>query len=295
VKPLARLPLHALALGMLLAAAPAGAAVEALDDTGRLVRLAEPARRIVALAPHLSELLFDAGAGAALVGTPAFSDYPEAAKTISRIGDARALDLERIVALRPDLVVAWASGSPKRQVERLGALGLPVFYSETPDLDAIAGTLERLGRLAGTAAAAGQRAQRFRRDLAELRAQHAGRASLRVFYQVAAQPLVTVSTRHVIADALAVCGARSIFAAHRDWLPRPSREAVLLADPDAIVVAAADDREARLAQWRHWDALRAVAAGRLYIVDPSTLHRATPRILEGVAKLCGHIATARGG
>ncbi len=290
-----RLAVHALALGLLVAAARACAAVEALDDTGRLVRLAEPARRIVALAPHLTELLFEAGAGAALVGTPAFSDYPEAAKAIPRIGDARALDLERIAALRPDLVVAWASGSPKRQVERLGNLGLPVFYSETPDLGAIAGTLERLGHLAGTAAAAGQRAGRFRSDLARLRARYAGRGSLRVFYQVAAQPLVTVSTRHVIADALSVCGARSVFAAHRDWLPRPSREAVLLADPDAIVVAAVQDRKARLAQWRRWGSLRAVAAGRLYAVDPSTLHRATPRILEGVATLCGYIATARGG
>jgi iron complex transport system substrate-binding protein len=289
------LAVRVLALGMLVGAARACAAVEAVDDTGRLVRLAEPARRIVALAPHLSELLFEAGAGAAIVGTPAFSDYPEAAKTIARIGDARALDLERIVALRPGLVVAWASGSPRRQVERLGALGLPVFYSETPDLDAIAGTLERLGRLAGTAAAARQRAERFRRDLAALRARHAGQASLRVFYQVAAQPLVTISTRHVIADALAVCGARSIFAAHRDWLPRPSREAVLLADPDAIVVAAAGEAEAALARWRRWDSLRAVAAGRLYTVDPSALHRATPRILEGVAKLCGQLAAARGG
>jgi iron complex transport system substrate-binding protein len=282
-----------LALSLLgFVAAPASAGVEVIDDAGRTVRLAGPAERIVTLAPHLTELLFEAGAGAGVVGAAAFSDYPPQARAIARIGDARALDLERIVALRPDLVVAWASGSPQRQLDRLQALGHTVFVNEPGELDAIASAIERLGILAGTAAVARMRAADFRRELARIRAAAHRGQRVRVFYQVAERPLVTVSDRHVIADALAGCGAVSVFAGARDWLPRPSREAVLLADPDAIVVAADPQEPGALGAWKRWKGLRAVRAGHLYVVDPSLLHRATPRVLDGLAALCRHVAAS---
>ncbi len=271
----------------------AAAAVESIDDSGRTVRLAQPARRIVALAPHLTELLFVAGAGNALVGVAAYSDYPPAARAVARIGDAHALDLERIVALRPDLVVAWTSGSPQRQLDRLRALGLTVFDNEPTDLDAIARAIERLGALAGTEEVARSRAARFRADLARIRATYAHGPPIRVFYQVAERPLVSVSRGHVIADALRACGAVSIFAGARDRLPRPSREAVLLADPDAIIVAADPDDGDPFALWQPWQSLRAVTQGRLYRVDPSLLHRPTPRILTGIEALCRDIADVR--
>ncbi len=277
--------LSALALG-----STGTAALEVVDDSGHSVRLAQPARRIVALTPHLTELLFAAGAGDAIVGAAAFSDQPRAARSIPRIGDARALDLERIVALQPDLVVAWASGSPQRQLARLRALGLTVFENEPRDLDAIASAIERLGGLAGTSTVARAKAADFRRELARIRASYGDHAPVRVFYQVADRPLVTVSSRHIIVDALRVCGAVNVFAQARNWLPRPSREAVLLADPDAIVVAAGGAESDPLAAWKAWSGLRAVAAGRLFVVDPNVLHRATPRILEGVEALCKQVA-----
>jgi iron complex transport system substrate-binding protein len=282
------------ALAGVLAVMPiaAPATVEAIDDSGRRIRLAQPAQRIVALAPHLTELLFEAGAGPAIVGAAEFSDYPPAARSIPRVGDARALDLERIVALQPDLIVAWASGTPSRQVQRLRALGHALFLQEPADLDAIGAAIERLGVLSGTAALARQRADAFGRGLARIRAAHERGAPVRVFYQVAEWPLITVSSRHVIADALRTCGADNVFAAARDWLPRPTREAVLLADPDAIVVAASPADSDPLLPWRRWVHLRAVRSGHLYTVDPSLLHRATPRILQGIEVLCGHIAHA---
>ena len=282
-------------LVLLAAVMPAAAcaAVTVVDDSGRAIRLERPAQRIVALAPHLTELLFAAGAGSAVVGAVAYSDYPPAAAAIPRIGDARALDLERIVALQPDLIVAWRSGSPRRQLARLRALGYSVYEDEPASLDAIAATIERLGILAGTGETARTQAARFRADLGRIRAQHAQAAPLRVFYQLGERPLVTVSSRHVIVDALHACGAVSVFAGHRDWLPRPSREAVLLADPDAIVVAAPPGATDPLAAWRRWTGLRAVAAGRLYTVDPDRLHRPTPRILPGVRALCRQLAEAR--
>lgn len=269
------------------------AAVEVVDDSGRTVRLVQPARRIVALAPHLTELLFEAGAGAAVVGAAEYSDYPPAARAIPRIGDARALDLERVMALRPHLIVAWTSGTPQRQLARLRALGHAVFENEPSGFEAIASAIERLGILAGTPAEARARAARFRAELARLRSAYAGRAPVRTFYQVADRPLVTVSAGHVIADALALCGAVNVFAQHRQWLPQPSREAVLLANPAAIVVAADASRPAALTPWRRWRGVRAVADGRLYTVDPDLLHRATPRILSGIETLCRCIDDAR--
>ena len=304
VRPVVLGALALIALGALCLVAPgalsvaasgAAGAVEVSDDSGRIVSLAQPARRIVALAPHVTELLFAAGAGGVIVGADAYSDYPPAAQSIPRIGDAHALDLERIVALEPDLIVAWTSGSPQRQLARLEALGLVVFRNEPRSLEAIASTIERLGALAGTPAIAQARAAEFRRNLARIRAAYESEAPVRVFYQVADRPLTTVSTQHVIADALHVCGAVSVFASNRRWLPRPSREAVLLADPDAIVAAADPGGPDVLAGWRQWTGLRAVASGGLFTVDPNVLHRATPRILEGIGLLCRHMRAARTG
>jgi iron complex transport system substrate-binding protein len=276
------------------ACALASGGYSAVDDTGRTVRLTQPARRIVALAPHLTELLFAAGAGAAVVGAAAFSDYPPAARAIPRVGDARSLDLERIVASRPDLIVAWASGSPWRQLARLQALGYPVFLHEATSLEAIASGIERLGVLAGTAQQAAERAGAYRSELARVHARYAGSEPVRVFYQVNERPLLTVTRRHVITDALQLCGAVNVFANHPSWLPRPSREAVLLADPDAVVVAGATaaDRDA-VASWRQWRSLAAVRNGALIFVNPDLLHRATPRIVTGVAQLCRDIAAIR--
>lgn len=271
----------------------AQAAVSVDDDTGTTVRLAEPARRIVSLAPHLTELLFEAGAGERVVGVVAYSDYPEQARRLPRIGDARALDLEAIAMLQPDLVVAWASGSPKGQVERLKRMGLPVFLNEPDRLEAIAFTIERLGILAGSERSSRLRAESFRLRLSELRRGTQGARRVRVFYQVWGQPLLTVNARHVIDDALGVCGADNVFAHLNVGTPRLDREAVLLADPDAIVIATSGDQGETHSAWRQWRSLRAVRNGHLSTVDPSLLHRHTSRILDGVAALCRHIARVR--
>lgn len=260
-----------------------------IDDAGNAVRLEQSARRIVSLTPHLTELAFEAGAGAHVIGAAAHSDFPPQATAIARIGDAHALDLERIVALRPDLILAWASGSPKRALGRLRAMGYPVFLHEPYRLEDIASAIERLGALAGTSTVARNQAQRFRERLSALRDAAAGQPPVRVFYQVWGRPLLTVSSDHVIADALATCGARNIFASQGARLPQPSREAVVLADPDVIVVAAAAGDAQALEAWRRWPRLRAVRRDHLYTVDPSLMHRHSARVLDGVSQLCGHI------
>lgn len=260
------------------------AEVRVVDDAGDTLVLPAPARRIVSIAPHLTELLFAAGAGDRVVAVSEWSDHPAAAKALPRIGDAVRLDLERIVALRPDLVVVWSNGSAPPQLARLRAAGLPVFASAGRDLAHIATTLRSFGRLAGTEAAAEARAAAFEAELAALRATYAGRRPLRVAYQIWSEPLMTVNGQHLISEALALCGARNVFADLPQPVPQVDAEAVVAARPDAIVTGRLPaGRPDGLDRWR---GLRTLQGTALLTVNPDTLHRATDRMAAGVRELC---------
>jgi len=275
------------ALVAVFAQLPAWAGVEVLDDAGHRIRLDAPAKRIVSLSPHLTELLFQAGAGPWVVGAAAYSDYPEEARAVPRVGDARGLDIERIVGARPDLVVGWSSGNSPRTIARLRRLGLPVFESEPARLDDIPHTVRKLGELAGTTAVARDRAAAFEARLSALAAEYGSGSPLRVFYQIWERPLLTINGRHLITHALSICGARNVFGHLPHLTTAPSREAVLLAEPDAIVVASRAPDE--LDPWLRWRSARAVRSGRVFAVDPYLLHRPTLRILDGVSDLCAKL------
>jgi len=275
---------------------PALSEIRVADDAGRQVILAAPAQRIVSLAPHITELLFAAGAGGALVGVSEYSDYPVAARGIQRIGGGGGLDLERILALHPDLVVAWQSGNPAGQVQRLRDLGLTVFVSEPRSLAAIPLTIDRLAQLAGTETAALPVIDDFNRRLAALRQDYGGRAPVRVYYQIWDRPLMTVNGTHLISDAMRLCGGRNVFAGLPELAPHISIEAVLQRDPQVIVVAAGRDEAGRqLVPWRRWTRLAAVSQGHLYEIDRDLLVRHTPRILDGAQLLCRILDRVRAG
>ena len=255
------------------------------------MRLNAAAKRIVSLSPHLTEMLFEAGADARIVGADAHSDYPLPARQIARIGDAYGVDMERLLGLRPDLVVAWSSGNARKSLARIRALSIPVFESEPQRLEDIPRTVERLGVLAGTSTQARVRALQFRQHLAALAAEHAGKRRLRVFYEIWQRPLMTVGNKHLIADALATCGAQNVFAGLSAVTATPTREAVLLADPDAIVVASSDP--GALQPWMQWRQLRAVRRHGVIRIDPQRMHRPTSRILDEVTGLCGRLDELR--
>jgi iron complex transport system substrate-binding protein len=276
-------------------AAAVGGPVTAVDDAGREVRLAAPARRIVSLAPHVTELLFAAGAGERVVGVSEHSDYPPRAARLPRVGGGAGLDLEAIVELSPDLVVAWKSGNAPGQLAQLQRLGLVLFYSEPEELEAIATSLERLGALAGTAAAASQAAAAFREGVARLASRYAGREPVRVFYQIWERPLMTVSGRHMISAWLRVCGARNIFSGSSKLAPAVSLEAVLAADPEVIVAGRYPGKgQGWRKLWEAWPQLSATARRYLYSVPAELMERQTPRALIAARELCGHIDGARG-
>ncbi len=274
-----------LALLASLAVPGAGAEVRVRDDAGAEVVLAAPARRIVSLAPHATELLFAAGAGARVVGVIRGSDHPPAAAALPVVGDAHALDLERIVALQPDLVVAWPWTIPA-QVAKLRARGIAIYTSDPPTIDAIAGNVERLGTLAATGTAAAAAAAAIRARVASAR-DAGGGPPVRVFYAIWHEPLFTVGGRHLISQAIAACGGENVFAGLDVPAPQVSLEAVIAARPQ-VIVAGTDGarRPAWLDAWSRWPGVPAVRDGRLRVVDANLLHRNGPRFADGVAQLC---------
>ena len=282
------------ALVFALACVPAVAAIAVVDDSGRSVTLAQPARRIITLAPHIVELLFAAGAGGQVVGAVDYSNYPEAATRIARIGDSAQLDLERIVALKPDLIVVWLHGNAQRQLDKLLELGIPVYYNEPRGLSDIANSIEQFGRLAGSEAVAGPAARAFAAREAQLRARYASRSIVRVFYQIWEKPLMTINNEHMISDMLKLCGGENVFADLKQLVPVISTEAVLAADPEAIGGASAEvNTRGKLDNWKKWLRIRAVARDNLFVIHTDLISRSTPRILDGVQQMCEQLDAAR--
>ncbi|WDR90525.2 cobalamin-binding protein [Burkholderia ambifaria] len=292
-------PLPPLAMLVALAHAPvAHADVTARDDAGNTVTLPAPAQRVISLAPHATELVYAAGGGAKLVGTVTYSDYPPAAQAVPRVGDNKALDLERIAALKPDLIVVWRHGNAERQTDALRALHIPLFFSEPKHLDDVATSLRQLGTLFGTAPVADAAAASFSRDIAALRARYAARAPVTMFFQVWDRPLTTLNGAHLFNEVIALCGGRNVFAALKPLAPSVTDEAVLAANPEAIVTTSAgatrsDAPLPSLARWRAWPALTAVARNNLFAIDGDLLTRPSPRIAQGAAALCEDLDAAR--
>ncbi|HEV8257642.1 MAG TPA: cobalamin-binding protein [Casimicrobiaceae bacterium] len=269
------------------------AVVTAEDATGASIELASPARRIVSLAPHATELLFAAGAGERIVGVLAPADWPPEAARVPRVGTAAGLDLERIVALKPDLAVVWPYLAPAH-VERLRAMGIAVFVSDPRTPAAIAVELERLGTLAGTRASAARAAASFRARLSALDSHERGAAKVSVFYEIWHQPLYTVGGRHLITAGIRLCGGENVFGALAAPAPAVGIEDVLAARPEAIIAGTDNARRpVWLDEWKRWRELPAVARGNLFVVDANLLHRAGPRFAAGAEQLCAALDQAR--
>jgi iron complex transport system substrate-binding protein len=251
-----------------------------------------PVHRIVSLAPNLTELTYSAGAGDRLVGADVYSDYPEEARKLPRIGDAFQVDYERLLALRPDLVLVWDTGTPETVIDRLGSLGLRTERVQTSRLEDIARAVERIGTLAGTEARAHTAASQFLREVAELREQIPKGEPLGVFYQISEKPLYTVNGSHLISEIIGLCGGRNVFADLTQLAPAVGLEAVLARNPEVIITADGAQGDP-LGVWRHWPKLRAVELGNLYTVHADHVARATPRVVEGVREVCGALDQAR--
>lgn len=270
------------------------AEVQVVDDARRPIVLPQPASRIIGLAPFLTELLYAAGAGDKVIAGVEYSDFPSAAATLPRVGNYKKFDMEKILALQPDLLIAWISGNPSSEVATLERMGLRVLRSEPRSLEDVSRTLRLLGRVAGTERAAKQAALDFDARLQALQAKTAQAETLSVFYQVWDRPLITVNGDHLISDVLRRCGGRNVFAHLPNLAPRLDTEAVLRADPQVIIASGAGERRPPwLDHWQRWPELAAVRDNNLYFVPPALIQRHTPRILQGMQTMCEQLDEAR--
>lgn len=281
-----------LAFGLFSSAA--NAAISVRDDAGNTVTLQQPAQRVISLAPHVTELLFAAGGGERIVGAVNYSDFPEAAKRIPQVGDNRQIDLERVIALKPDLLVVWLHGSSARQLEQLSKLGVSLFYSEPHKLDGIADNLVRIGHLLGTDKLAQAAAADLRKQLAGLAAQYGNRPPVRMFYQVWDKPLYTLNGEHILSDAIRLCGGENIFSKMKIVAPNVSIESVLQEDPEAIING--DQRNQTgggITIWKSYPSMTAVKRGNLFSISADLVNRAGPRLIAGTAIICEQLEQAR--
>lgn len=276
-------------LGILAAGQAQAVPLSVVDATGAKVELAEPARRIVSLAPHATEILYAIGAGPRVVATVDYSNTPPAARRLPRVGSYMGVSLEAILRQKPDLVLAWQDGGYPRELERLRQLGVPVYISHPLQLDDVASEMQQLGRLLALSAPADAAAAQYRRQLQQLRQRYAHRPLLSVFYQLGAAPIFTVSQKSFMGAVMQLCGGRNVFGNLAQAAPQVSIEAVVAARPQVMLAGRADT----LAMWDRWPQLPAVASHTRYVLDEERLSIPGPRLVQGAAAMCATLDTAR--
>ncbi|RDL45167.1 cobalamin-binding protein [Marinomonas piezotolerans] len=265
-----------------------------VDDRQRTVCMDKPAQRIATLSPGATELAFAAGAGSKVVAVVSYSDYPPQAKQITSVGSHTRIDMERLVSLQPDLVLAWRTGNPPEQIDLLEKMGQTVFIIEPHEFDEIATAVKRIGTLAGTEVVADDVADTFLAGIEQLRERYQNAPKVRTFYQVWDEPLMSMSGKHYISKVVALCGGVNVFADSSRMIPRLNVESVLLQNPEAIIAGGmGEENSSWLQAWRAFPEMRATAQGNLFFVPPSLIQRPTPRVLEGARILCDKLDIAR--
>lgn len=271
-------------------------AVTLKDDAGNSVTLPAPAQRIVSLAPHITEVLFSAGAGDRIVGTVSYSDFPEAAKKIPLVGSYNQVNFEQILALQPDLIIGWHSGNNSETIEKLATLNLPVYLSEPKDLQAISYNIRQMGIIAGTESVANAAADAFDEQISALEKANAGKPEISLFYQVWEEPLYTLGGGHFSRDMFRLCGGRNVFGEIEDPSPVITVEAVVTRNPQVMLTGGhhgkRDFNDWR-GKWVNWKSIDAVKHDQMYLVDQDIYTRSSPRAIRGATHLCNLLDKAR--
>jgi iron complex transport system substrate-binding protein len=279
-------------MGASLGDAPWRAFLLALIPCMAQTTFAQPAQRIVSLAPHLTELAFSAGVGDRIVATVEFSDHPQAARRIPRIGDAFRVDFERLLALRPDVVLVWESGTPVQTIERIRALHLRVVSVETHRLADVATAVRTIGELAGNGAEAEPVAAKFENDIEQLRSEYRDRPPVTVFLQINERPLYTVNGRQIMSEIVSLCGGVNVFAHLNELAPAIGIEAVVAKNPQ-VILSTSDTVPDAVASWSKWRHIEAVRTGNVYTLNSDDVARSTTRLAVGARDVCRTLDTAR--
>jgi len=249
-----------------------------------LAATAQVAERVVSLAPNLTELAYAAGLGDKLVGVSAYSDFPPQAARIEQVANWQGLNVERILALKPDLVLAWRGGNPQRPLDQLASLGIPIVYLDPESVEQVAQALDSLAHYSATPARAHDAANHIREQLAALQARRAKRPPLPVFIQFSTQPLFTSSAKTLQSQIASLCGAQNIFADSPAPWPQVSREQVLSRKPQAIIFPGDDTQQTTINQFWHGQLAVPTLA-----VNADWFNRAGPRVMLAARQLCQEI------
>ena len=245
------------------------------------------ALRIIAMAPHIVEMLFDLGAGEQIVGAVEYSDFPEAALTIPRVGGYHGLKMEKVLALKPDVVIAWTSGNQQTDIEQMQRLGLKVVFSQPHNIADVAKELRYFGELTGRQTKAEQVAQAYEKKLAEIRLKHQHKKSVKVFYQLWSEPMMTINNDTWINQLIDVCQGDNVFGDNPTQYPKIGIENVIVAQPEVIILPDEKSKKAQpVINWQQWPEIPAVKNNRFVHVNADLLHRFSTRMLSGIEAMC---------
>jgi len=273
----------------------ASSAIQVVDFSGQTVRLAKPATKIIALAPHVVENTFTAGAGDLLVGVVSYSNFPEQAKSLPLVAGYAKANLEKIIELNPDLVIAWESGNSISSIERIRSLGYPVYLDQPNTVADIAKSIRDIGTLSDTSTIAEKAAADFLQQVEQTRLRNAEKSPVRTFYQVWNSPLQTVNGNHSISAAIELCGGVNIYASESAIAPIINIESILSRNPEAIIASGTSkSRPKWLDDWHQWPSLSATKNNNLFFIEPDHIQRHTIRLLHGINAICHHLDSARG-
>lgn len=263
------------------------ALIEVTDDLNNKIVLSKPAKRIISLAPNITEILFHIGVGSSIVGADEYSNYPSAAQSIMRVNNHSIANYELIISLQPDLVVAWYSGNGIDIIERLRHLGLPVFVLEISTMDQIPVLYQKLGQLTGNTGKSNEAAKLFSERLDELRSNYLGKTKVKSFYQIWDDPIMTLNGKHLVSDVIELCGGENVFLNASPLVPQVNIESIIAANPEVILSSGS---EARVKSWRQkwsrWPSINAVRQGHMYLIPPDLMQRQSNRILDGADYVC---------
>nr|WP_256435653.1 cobalamin-binding protein [Aliikangiella sp. G2MR2-5] len=251
-------------------------------------------KRIVALSPHSVEMLYAIGAGDRIVGTVEHADFPEKAKEIPRIGNYVGVNIEELVALKPDLVVGWKTGNKQSDLKKIASLGFDLFYTHPLSVAEVGEDMLRLGKKVGKVNEANTAVEKMNRRYQSIKQRFSDKEKVRVFYQLWYDPIRTVGPDSWVEALIEDCNGKNIFDDASTDYPIVSLESVLAKNPQTIVMASHSEKvKSRQMIWDKWNNISAVKHEQLYVIDGSLLLRASPRALDGLEMLCGLIDKAR--
>ena len=267
--------------------------IQITDAIGNIVRLEKPAQRIIALAPHIVENVFTAGAGKQLVGAVEYSNYPQEALDLPLVGGYGTVNLETIVELQPDLILGWQSGNQNKIFDKIRNLGIPLYIDQPKSLQDVATVIKHIGLLSGQTSISERAAEQYLHKLKQLENQFRQANPIDVFYQVWDKPLYTVNGEHIISHVIELCGGNNIYKDESILSPVINLESLIELNPEVIMSGLGEKHPAWLDNWKKWPHLNAVKNNNLYSIHPDIIQRHTIRILEGAAIMCKHLETAR--